>query len=204
MLSYMEYLNMPAMVMVTLVAVFFCMQLIGELLEFKGKVVPEIFKIRKYFARKREERRQINKIPEMLESMQESFDAINIHYSKDNIAMRNKWMSEVDNRLNEYDNYIKNIDKKLDKDNDNILSILVDSKRNAIIDFAANVSADKNAPVTRERFNRMFKLYREYEDLIKKNGLTNGEIDIAYRMIVESYEEHMQNHTFIEDVRGWK
>lgn len=195
---------MPTRVAVALVAVFFCMQIIGELLEFKGKVVPELFKVRKYFARRKEERKQINKIPEMLESMQESFDVINAHYNKDNIAMRDKWMSEVNNRLEEYDNCIKKMDVKLDRDNENILSILIDSKRNAIIDFAANVSADKNAPVTRERFNRMFKLYREYEDLIKKNGLTNGEIDIAYRMIVESYEEHMQNHTFIEDVRGWK
>ena len=34
--------------------------------------------------------------------------------------------------------------------------------------------------------------------------MTNGEIDINYQIIKESYEEHLRNHTFIEDVRGLK
>ena len=33
--------------------------------------------------------------------------------------------------------------------------------------------------------------------------MTNGEVDIAYRIISESYETHMRNHTFIEDIRGY-
>ena len=124
------------------------------------------------------------------------------HYSKDNIAMRDEWMKTVNDKLHQNDTYIKELDKKLDKNNEDTLSLLIDSKRNTIIDFASRV-IDENAPVTREQFNRIFKLYDEYENIIERNKLTNGEVDIAYRIIKESYEKHMKAHTFIEDVRGY-
>ena len=50
MLSYIEYLNVPAKIAFILAGVFFAMQIIGELLEFKGRVVPEFLKIRKYIS----------------------------------------------------------------------------------------------------------------------------------------------------------
>lgn len=203
MIDYIEYLGIPSTVAIVILAVFFISQCIGEVLELKGKVVPEFLKIRKYFARKKIERETMSKMPEVLDKMQIAFDDMRKHYNEDNIAMRDKWIDVVNRKLDEYDKYVKDIDKKLDRDNENILSLLIDSKRNAIIDFAANV-ADKNAPVTRERFRRVLKLYEEYEELIKRNGLTNGEVDVAYRIIIESYEEHTANHTFIEDIRGWK
>lgn len=33
--------------------------------------------------------------------------------------------------------------------------------------------------------------------------MTNGEVDIAIRIIKEAYENHMRNHTFIENIRGY-
>lgn len=91
---------------------------------------------------------------------------------------------------------------KLDKNNADTLALLIDSKRNFIIDFAFKV-ADGKRPVTHEQFNRFFKEYYEYEEIIKENGLTNGEVDIAFRIGTEAYEEHMRNHTFLEDLRGY-
>ena len=41
------------------------------------------------------------------------------------------------------------------------------------------------------------------EDIIKKNNMTNGEVDIAIRIIKESYEKHMRHHSFVEDIRGY-
>ena len=40
MIEYIEYIGVPGTVAVAIVAVFFIMQAIGELLELKGKVVP--------------------------------------------------------------------------------------------------------------------------------------------------------------------
>ena len=195
------------------------MQIIGELLEFKGKTVPEFVKIRKYFARKKSERIALSKMTDLLEEHKQMIETINNvnrllididkHYSKDNIMMRDGWMKEVDEhilnsevRRKEQDVLMKELSNKLDKNNDATLSILIENKRTSIIDFASKV-INENYPVTKERFNRIFRIYEEYEEIIKENKLTNGEVDIAIRIVKESYEQHMKTHTFIEDVRGY-
>lgn len=202
MLNYIEYLNVPSQIAIALIAVLFVLQLIGEFLNFKGKAVPEIMSIRKYFSRKKSERKVIRELPNTIQDLKNIVNNIDKHYRADNISMRNKWIDSVNSELATEDKLVRELDKKLDEANKDIVSILVDNKRDTIIDFASRVS-NSSVLVTKEQFNRVFKLYKEYEDLISKNGLTNGEVDIAYRIIVESYEEHLSNHTFIEDTRGW-
>lgn len=202
MLNYIEYLNVPSQIAIALIVVLFVLQLIGEFLNFKGKAVPEIMSIRKYFARKKYERKVIRELPDTIQDLKNIVNNIDKHYSADNISMRDKWIDSVNKKLNMEDELVRDLNKKLDEANKDIVSILVDNKRNTIIDFASRVS-NSSVLVTKEQFNRVFKIYKEYEDLISKNGLTNGEVDIAYRIIVESYEEHLSNHTFIEDTRGW-
>lgn len=202
MLNYIEYLNVPSQIAIALIAVLFVLQLIGEFLNFKGKAVPEIMSIRKYFARKKSERKVIRELPNTIQDLKNIVNNIDKHYNADNISMRDKWIDSVNNKLMMEDKLVRDLDKKLDEANKDIVSILVDNKRDTIIDFASRVS-NSSVLVTKEQFNRVFKLYKEYEDLISKNGLINGEVDIAYRIIVESYEEHLSNHTFIEDTRGW-
>ena len=90
----------------------------------------------------------------------------------------------------------------MDRNNEDTLALLIDNKRNTIINFASKV-IDENTPVTREQFNRIFKIHKEYEEIIESNKLTNGEVDIAFRIITEAYEAHMRNHSFIEDIRGY-
>lgn len=219
MLNYMEYLQLPTIVISIIVGIFLVLQIIGEIIEFKGKTAPEILKIRKYFARKKKERQALGRLPEFLESYNNTTDTINKvnkllvdinkHYSDDNIGMRNSWMNDVNShiaksekRIEEQDSIMRELSNKLDKNNDVTLSILIENKRNAIIDFANRV-IDESYPVTKEQFNRILKMHREYEEIIKENNLTNGEVDIANRIIEESYENHMKNHSFIEDIRGY-
>nr|DAL78617.1 MAG TPA: hypothetical protein [Caudoviricetes sp.] len=202
MLNYIEYLNVPSQIAIALIAVLFVLQLIGEFLNFKGKAVPEIMSIRKYFARKKSERKVIRELPDTIQDLKNIVNNIDKHYNADNVSMRDKWIDSVNKKLNMEDKLVRDLYKKIDEANKDIVSILVDNKRDTIIDFASRVS-NSSVLVTKEQFNRVFKLYKEYEDLISKNGMTNGEVDIAYRIIVESYEEHLSNHTFIEDTRGW-
>lgn len=202
MLNYIEYLNVPSQIAIALIAVLFVLQLIGEFLNFKGKAVPEIMSIRKYFARKKSERKVIRELPDTIQDLKNIVNNIDKHYNADNISMRDKWIDSINKKLNMEDKFVRDLYKKIDEANKDIVSILVDNKRDTIIDFASRVS-NSSVLVTKEQFNRVFKLYKEYEDLISKNGITNGEVDIAYRIIVESYEEHLSNHTFIEDTRGW-
>lgn len=219
MLNYLEYLNTPTGIVTVLVCVFLFIQIVGELLEFKGKIVPEFFKVRKYIARKKRERQALSKMTVLLDEHQQMaqtitevhrlLNDIDKHYSADNIAMRDGWMKEVnqhiaesDERRKKQDELMSALNDKLDKNNADTLSLLIDSKRNAIIDFASKV-IDENFPVTREQFHRIFKIHKEYEDIIKNNGLTNGEVDIAIRIIKEAYENHMRNHSFVENIRGY-
>lgn len=222
MLNYIEYLNMPTKVTIVLVGILLSLQVIGEFLEFKGKIVPEYMKVRKYFARKKKEREtiaqlpalieQFNQIPSTLERVETLLNDVEQHYSKDNITKRDDWMNLVNNKMEwvnskaiEYDNYgtgLAELEKKMDKNNEITLSLLIDNKRNSIINFASQV-IDEKSSVTREQFNRIFKIYDEYETIIEENELTNGEVDIAIRIIRESYERHMRNHSFVEDVRGY-
>lgn len=219
MLNYIEYLGIPTTIAIVIVILFFVIQIIGELLEFKGKVVPEFIKIRKYFKRKRKERQALSQMTVLLEEHNQMAQTlvevnrllsdIDKHYSKDNIAMRDGWMKEVNEHISdserirkEQDALMHELNDKLDKNNADTLSLLIDNKRDTIINFASKV-IDESYPVTKEQFNRIFKIHEEYEEIIEENGLTNGEVDIAYRIIEESYENHMKNHTFIENLRGY-
>lgn len=202
MINYVEYLNIPTTVAIIVVGIFFILQIIGEILEFKGKVVPEFVKVRKYFARKKKERQTIRNAIETLEQVKKLLSDVDTHYSKDNIKLRNDWMQSVDKKFEQNDELIKELAKKPDINNHTTLDLLIDSKRNAIINFASTV-VNKDTPVTREQFNRIIKMHEDYEKIIEQNGLTNGEVDIAFRIIEEAYEDHMRNHTFVEDIRGY-
>lgn len=199
MLSYIEKINeqigLPAMVVAGLFILFFVMQAIGELLEFKGKVVPEFVKVRKYFARKKQEQENAKEISETMKSVKALLDDIGKHYSEDNIRMRDGWIKEVNRDLAESKEHWREL-------NATILSMLIESRRNTIISFASRV-IDPACIVTREEFNRVFKIYDEYELMIEQNGLTNGEVNIAIRIIREAYEERLRSHSFVEDIRGY-
>lgn len=202
MISYLEYLNAPAKVGCVIIICFVAMQVIGELLEFKGKVVPEFLKIRKFFSRRKAEKEEVRL---MLQRVEQKLTDVNTHYSADNITRRDEWMKQV----NAYGDSIIAINKTLSevtealRDNTSLTEeMFVQSSRDRIIDFAMKV-ADESTVVSREEFNRVFKVYSKYEKYIEERGLTNGEVDVSIQIIREAYEARMKNHTFIEDVRGY-
>ena len=210
MLGYIEYIienmGVPMTVFTGLVLFLFVINLIGEILEFKGRVVPEWVKLRKYFARKKAEREETT---QTLREVKQLLADVNTHYDADNIAKRNSWMQWVNDRAEVYDSSIVEITKSLAdttkalKDNTKMTEeLFAQSSRDRIIDFATKVS-DESVAVSREEFNRIFKIHEKYESFLAERGLTNGEIDIAYRIITESYEDHLRHHTFVEDTRWY-
>lgn len=205
MIPYIEYLKLPTQIAVALVGVLLVLNIIGELLEFKGRVVPEFMKLRKHFSKKKNERKET---AQTLKEVKKLLGEVNVHYSADNITKRDSWMQWVNDRAQVYDDSIVAINAKLSevtealKDNSKITEeMFIQSSRDRIIDFAAKVIDDK-VIVSREEFNRIFKVYNKYEKFLEERHLTNGEIDIAIHIIKEAYERHMKEHTFLEDVRG--
>lgn len=206
MINYIEYLGLPVTVGIVIIGIVLVVQLAGEILEFKGKVVPEFMKVRKIFSRRKKERKETS---QTLREVQKLLGEVNAHYSEDNISKRNSWMEWVNERAKVYDESIVEISKNLSdvtqalKDNTKLTEeMFIQSSRDRIIDFATKV-ANESAPVSREEFNRIFKVYDKYEKYLEDHKMTNGEIDIAYRIIKDSYEKHMRSHSFIEDVRGY-
>ena len=202
MISYLEYLNTPTKIGAVIIFVFVIMQIIGEILEFKGKIVPEFVKVRKYFIRKRKEKEQTN---ETLRQVQLLLNDVNQHYNDDNIAKRDAWMQWVNDRAKIYDESVlelTSLKDALSSNNELTLDLYININRNRIIDFASKIANDTVA-VSREEFNRIFKTHHDYEAILEKHNKTNGEVDIAMSIIKDSYATHMKNHSFIEDIRGY-
>ena len=201
-ISGIEFLGMPTTIALTLVAAFLIMQIIGEVLELIGKTVPEFVKVRKFFSRKKQERKET---AAMLQEVKQLLSDVNQHYSADNIAKRDSWMDWVNSRAKVYDaalGELTELKEALKSNNELTLDMYININRNRIIDFASKVN-DGQCLVSREEYYRIFKIHEEYEETLKKYNKTNGEVDIAYRIIKESYEERMKHHSFIEDRRGW-
>lgn len=206
MINYIEYLGIPLKIAVVLVVIFFAMQAIGEFLEFKGKVVPEFFKIRKWLTRKKREKAEAT---QTLKDVQVLLNDVNGHYLADNIAKRDGWMKWVNDRAEVYDESIKQLREALTevmqalKDNTKLTEeMFIQSSRDRIIDFATKTS-NESVMVSREEFNRIFKVYAKYEKYLEDHDMTNGEVDINYQIIKESYEQRLRDHAFTEDIRGY-
>lgn len=197
-----EFLGIPMTIAIVVVGLFLILHVIGSILDFKGKVVPEIINMRGYLRRKKEEKEKQKKL---LENVQNALDEMKQHYSPENIARRNEWMDWVNRRAEVYDEALDDLRSMKDtllSNNELTLDLYINVNRNRIIDFASKVANEKIS-FSREEFNRIFKVYNEYEAILEQHGKTNGEVDVAYRIITEAYEHHMRNHTFIEDMRGY-
>lgn len=197
-----EFLGIPATIAIILVGIFIVMQIIGEISECMGKVVPEILKIRKFFKRKKEEKKEV---VETLKEVKQLLGDVNSHYSADNITKRNEWMQWVNNRAEVYDDALSKLlllQDKLNENNEITLDLYINVNRNRILDFA-RIVADDNTLASREEFNRIYKVNKEYHEILAKYGKTNGEVDTAIKLIDEAYDYRMKHHSFIEDIRGY-
>ena len=193
--NYIEYFSLPVSVMVTLMIIFGIMQGIGELLEFKGKVVPEVMKIRKYFKRKKEEKESLREVSIVLKEVKTLLNNVEQHYSTDNIAKRDNWMDWVNAKADVYDTSISELKETLVK-------LLIDNKRNYLLDFTSK-AVDANYPLSKEQYQRFYNVYKEYEEILKENNMTNGQVDVAFDVANKSFEERLKNHAFIEDTHGY-
>ena len=201
-----EFLGIPTTVAIFLVILFMASQIIGEVLELLGKTMPEILKIRKYFKRKKEEKEDVAKT---LKEVKQLLSDVDSHYSKDNITKRNEWMKGVDNRavacgtqMTDMKDALLQVTQALNTNTKMTEEMFVQSSRDRIIDFATKVG-DESVMVSREEFNRIFKVYNKYESFLGEHQMTNGEVDVAYKIINDAYAHRLTHHSFLENIRGY-
>ena len=202
-----EYLGIPGTIAVAIVALFLITQIIGEITELCGKVVPEFLKIRKYFKRKKEERQEQSRT---LKEVKQVLTDFNKHYSEDNITQRNTWMQGVDDRavscafqMTEMRDALLQVTQALSTNTKMTEDMFVESSRDRIISFAEK-AADYDILLSREQFRRIDRVYQEYETFLEERGRQNGEVDIAYEAIQDGYRYRLQHHAFLEDIKGYR
>jgi hypothetical protein len=207
-----EYIGIPTTIGVTLVALWLLLQIVGEISEVCGKVVPEWLKIRKYFRRKKQ---QEEERVQTLKEVKETLDKLNKHYDVDNIEKRNEWMSQVDRtmewvheRADSYDSSIEKITSTLSSTTDALNNntkmtedMFVENSRDRIIDFAEKAS-DYSCLLSHEQFRRIERVYNDYEKWLVDHNRTNGEVDTSYELIQDGYKYRMKNHCFVENLKG--
>ena len=106
-----EYLGIPGTIACAIIALFLVMQIIGELIDLKSKTAPEFLKIRKYFARKKKEKKDLEDTIKECKALLSDF---NSHYAEDNIAKRDKWIDKMNNSVKNNDTFIQKLDSKID------------------------------------------------------------------------------------------
>jgi hypothetical protein len=189
-----EFLGIPATIAIVLVGLFLILQIIGELCELKGKIVPEFLKIRKYFKRKRQEKENGKKLLERLAEKLESFER---HYSPEKIAQRNEWMHGVDDSVRCNDELIQKLDGKMDKlleTNEVLTTQLEQVKSNVLENEADRLRSDlfdcgnrcrRNIRLHPEEMDHIRDVYRKYSEVLHQNGTGERE----FNFITEYYNK---------------
>lgn len=196
------YLGIPMIVIACALALLFVLNVIGSIFDICGKVWPEFINFR---GRRRKKKEAKDKQEKLLERLAEKLESFESHYSPEKIAQRNEWMNWVNRRAEVYDDAVAQLlllQDKLNENNEITLDLYINTNRNRILDFA-RIVADDSALVSREEFNRIYKVNCEYHAILTKYGKENGEVDTAIKIIDEAYDYRMRNHSFIEDIRGY-
>lgn len=174
-----EFLGIPATIAIVLVSLFLILQVIGELCELKGKIVPEFLKIRKYFKRKKQEKEETK---QMIQECKQALLEFNLHYDPENIARRNTWMHGVDDSVRNNDELIQKLDGKMDKlleTNEVLTAQLEQVKSNVLENEADRLRSElfdcgnrcrRHIRLHPEEMDHIRDVYRKYSDTLHQNG----------------------------------
>ena len=202
-----EFLGIPAWIAIAIVGVLLVIEIIGCILDFKGKVVPEIINIRGYFRRKKKEKAEIAKTLEeaskTLNEVKKRLDEVNSHYDQDNITKRNDWMIGVNCNIENNDKLIHGLDekidklleanaslqKKLEKVEDNVLDNEADRLRSELFDCGNRCR--RNIRLHPEEMEHIRVVFKKYSTVLKQNG--QGEKEFNF---ITDYYNHQDFPTY--------
>ena len=91
-------------------------------------------------------------------------------------------------------NEISKISKGIDDIKDTLLEDNIEKKRKSILDFCSSLSNEQKQ--NSEAFNDIFRTYADYEQILKDNGMENGQAEESMKFIREKYQEKLRNGEF--------
>ena len=187
-----EFLGIPATIAIVLVGLFLILQIIGELCELKGKIVPEFLKVRKYFKRKKKEKEETK---QMIQDCKQALLEFNSHYNPESIAQRNNWMHGVDDSVRNNDEFIHKLDSKMDKlleTNERLTTQLEQVKSNVLENEADRLRSElfdcgnrcrRHIRLHPEEMEHIRAVYQKYSEVLHQNGTGQAE----FRFITDYY-----------------
>lgn len=89
-----------------------------------------------------------------------------------------------------------NLKHQLNDISNRVANIEINDMRSTILDFANSCMNQRKH--TQEEFNHILDLYKQYEDMIEANHLTNGQMDIAYEYIKDLYARSLKENSFLK------
>ena len=110
---------------------------------------------------------------------------------KENVEKRLITLEEHDKWHN---NEISKISKGIDDIKDTLLEDNIEKKRKSILDFCSSLSNEQKQ--NSEAFNDIFRTYADYEQILKDNGMENGQAEESMKFIREKYQEKLHNGEF--------
>ena len=81
-----------------------------------------------------------------------------------------------------------------------VTDMQLESMRETILEFASALSSPNGNVYSKEQFNYVKKIYRQYTELINVTGKSNDEVDLSMVIINDKYEYNVLHHTFVEDL----
>ena len=91
-------------------------------------------------------------------------------------------------------NEISKISQGIDDIKNTLLEDNIEKKRKSILDFCSSLSNDQKQ--NSEAFNDIFRTYADYEQILKDNGMENGQAEESMKFIREKYQEKLRNGEF--------
>lgn len=104
-------------------------------------------------------------------------------------------LEERISKLERHDNWqyqeIVKISQGVNKIQKSLLEKDIQDIRKTILDFCSSLSSGQNP--NQEAFEFIFKSYEKYENILKSNGLENGQITASMEVIEDVYKEKLKN-----------
>lgn len=77
--------------------------------------------------------------------------------------------------------------KSINEIKEDLLKTNIERKRKSILDFCSTLSNGQKQ--NGEAFNEIFRIYAEYEQILKNNDMENGQAEESMKFISEKYQE---------------
>lgn len=195
-----NYIGVPTSIAIAVIGLFVVAQVVGEVVELCGKVVPEFLKVRKTFARRKSEKEETK---QMIMDCKNALSEFNKHYGKDNITQRNDWMNQVNDSMKNNDILIQALDGKVDKileANGNLKTQLEQVKENVLDNEADRLRSElfdcgnrcrRHIRLHPEEMEHIRAVYKKYSDVLHQNG--SGETEFKF---ITDYYNHQDFPTY--------